>query len=228
VLSGGHQGHGWGTRYWDCCKPHCGWDGNVGKNAQDKREAKTTTQTCDNKMETIGNGYKSVCDGGEAGVCDFQAPWAATDNIAFGFAAVPAADGAKCGYCYLLTFDGGDHQGGGSGLNGKKMVIMVSNIGGDVQQGQFDIMIPGGGVGAFNGCGRQLGINSMGSQYGGYLSECGGGNKGCLLDKCKQLSKFPKLQAGCEFLANWLNAADNPTFKYEELRECPWELEQKW
>lgn len=224
VKSGGHQGHGWGTRYWDCCKPHCAWPDNAGDNP---------SSTCDNKMNALGPFFKNICENGVsesdgAGVCDTQAPWAANDQLAFGFAAVPAQDGGKCGVCFLLTFDGGDHQGGGNGLNGKKMVIMVSNIGGDVQQGQFDLMIPGGGVGMFNGCGKQLGIGSMGAQYGGYLSECGGGNKGCLLDKCKQLSKFPKLQAGCEFLANWMNAADNPTFKFEELESCPWELKEKW
>ena len=27
---------------------------------------------------------------------------------------------------------------------------------------------------------------------------------------------------------NWMNAADNPTFKFEELESCPWELKEKW
>ena len=34
---------------------------------------------------------------------------------------------------------------------------MASNIGYDVARGQFDVMIPGGGVGLFNGCADILG-----------------------------------------------------------------------
>ena len=41
----------------------------------------------------------------------------------------------------------------------------------DVNHGQFDIMIPGGGPGAFNGC-SQMGISCAGAQYGGFLTEC--------------------------------------------------------
>ena len=36
---------------------------------------------------------------------------------------------------------------------------MPSNIGYDVGGGQFDIMIPGGGVGLFNRCAKILGNN---------------------------------------------------------------------
>ena len=50
--------------------------------------------------------------------------------------------------CFALTFTGtgkyetkANHQA----LKGKTLVVMASNIGYDVENGQFDMMIPGGG-----------------------------------------------------------------------------------
>lgn len=221
VKNGGRSGQGWGSRYWDCCMPHCAWSGNTSN----------PTRTCNAQMQNIGESGGSVCNGGSGGVCDIQAPWAASDNLAFAFAAVPAGLGGECGKCFLLTFDGNTHNGGSgantSGLRGKQMVIMVSNIGGDVGSNQFDIMIPGGGVGKFNGCGAQLGINSTGAQYGGFITDCKS-DPSCVKQKCSVFSKFPKLQAGCEFSATWMGGANNPSFKFEELESCPSEISSKW
>ena len=221
VKNGGRSGQGWGSRYWDCCMPHCAWSGNTGN----------PTKTCNAQMQSIGESGGSVCSGGQGGVCDSQAPWSVSDNFAFAFAAVPAGLGGECGKCFLLTFDGKSHNGGANantgGLSGKKMIIMVSNIGGDVGDGQFDIMIPGGGVGAFNGCGNQLGIPSTGAQYGGFITDCKS-DPSCVKQKCSAFSKYPKLQAGCEFSATWMGGANNPTFKFEELESCPSEISSKW
>ena len=221
VKQGGRSGNGWGSRYWDCCMPHCAWSGNTGR----------PTKTCNSNMQEIGEAGGSVCSGGQGGVCDMQAPWSVSDNLAFAFAAVPAGLGGECGKCFLLSFDGGTHNGGQgantAGLSGKKMIIMVSNIGGDVQSNQFDIMIPGGGVGQFNGCGNQLGIPSTGAQYGGFITDCKS-DPSCVKQKCSAFSKYPKLQAGCEFSATWMGAANNPTFKFEELESCPSEISSKW
>ncbi len=223
VKNGGRSGDGWGSRYWDCCMPHCAWKGNTSK----------PTKTCNANMQEIGESGGSVCSGGSGGVCDMQAPWAANDNLAFAFAAVPAGLGGECGKCFLLTFKGTSHNGGSpqsshtEGLKGKQMVIMVSNIGGDVGSNQFDIMIPGGGVGLYNGCGNQLGINSTGAQYGGFITDCKS-DPSCVKQKCSVFSKYPKLQAGCEFSATWMGGANNPTFKFEELESCPSELSSKW
>ena len=221
IKAGGRSGQGWGSRYWDCCMPHCAWSGNTSN----------PTKTCNAQMQEIGESGGSVCSGGSGGVCDMQAPWAANDNLAFAFAAVPAGLGGECGKCFLLTFDGNSHNGGEgantSGLRGKQMVIMVSNIGGDVQSNQFDIMIPGGGVGQFNGCGNQLGIASTGAQYGGFITDCKS-DPSCVKQKCSVFSKYPKLQAGCEFSATWMGGANNPSFKFEELETCPSEISSKW
>ena len=222
IKQNGRSGNGWGSRYWDCCMPHCAWSGNT----------KNPTKTCNSQMQEIGESGGSACNSGSGGVCDFQAPWAASENLAYAFAAVPAGLGGECGKCFLLTFDGGSHGNSArtGALKGKQMVIMVSNIGGDVGSNQFDIMIPGGGVGQFNGCGVQLGIGSTGAQYGGFISDCSSNNDpvSCVKNKCSIFSKYPKLQAGCEFSATWYNAADNPTFRFEELESCPNDISSKW
>ena len=234
TVSGGRSGSGYATRYWDCCKPHCAWKANTNNVAQ----------TCDANNQVTSAEATSFCDGGSAGPCLSQAPFAVCDNVAYAFAAVPASLGGECGKCFMLTFTGTgkyetktNHQK----LAGKKLVVMVSNIGGDVSGGQFDIMIPGGGVGQFNGCAVQMGISSFGKQYGGLLGSCEdevGSNgdiyqkrKDCLINKCNNTfgssSKLADALAGCLFLANWMEAAGNPNHNYQEV-QCPQELENRY
>lgn len=235
-LSGisGNKKDGWGSRYWDCCKPHCSWQGNTS----------TPCKTCDANHNEIGLDGKSGCEGGDSYVCLSQAPYQVCDNMSFGFAAVPAADAASCGKCYLITFTGEGRYSTNDNhraVKGKQMVVITSNIGGDVDPGQFDIMIPGGGVGQFNGCSRQWGVDNsqMGEQYGGLLSSCEnelGYNatktqyKSCLEKKCRSLFSKPELSQGlqgCLWHVNWLEAANNPKFTYQEVN-CPQELTNKY
>lgn len=65
----------------------------------------------------------------------------------------------------------------------------VTNTGGDLGQGHFDIQLPGGGVGIFNGCTAQWGAPSdgWGSRYGGVSS----------VSDCSSLPS--QLQDGCKF-----------------------------
>ena len=42
-------------------------------------------------------------------------------------------------------------------IAGKKMIVQATNVGADVGEGQFDLAIPGGGVGLFNACTDQWG-----------------------------------------------------------------------
>ena len=230
-INGGASGEGWATRYWDCCKPSCAWNENAGGHP---------TKTCTLQGNTVGPGDQSVCSGGQAAVCTSQIPVAVNDNLAYAFAAVPAANGGQCGKCFALEFTGegkyetkAPHQA----LKGKILVVQVSNIGGDVNQGQFDVMIPGGGVGAFNGCSSIWG-NNLGAQYGGLLSECEesvGYNgdllkkrRDCLTEKCNSVfANHKDAKEGCLFLANWMQAAGNPKHKYREV-ECPPDLKAKW
>ena len=225
--AGGQQG--FATRYWDCCMPHCAWPEHGGK-----------AKTCDAKGRTpIGNNSGSICSGGQGTTCISQTPIIVSDKLAYAFAATPGNDNT-CGKCFALTFTGqgkyetkGNHQA----LQGKTLVVMASNIGYDVQGGQFDIMIPGGGVGAFNGC-SQMGWGSQGATYGGLLTECEDSvgydgdvtskRKQCLTEKCnKTFANDTEAKEGCLFLATWMEAAGNPTHTYKEV-ECPQALISKF
>ena len=234
VKNGGISGSGWASRYWDCCKPACSWsnhaNGNYSKQCTDKGKVPNTDWS-----------EGSVCDGGGSQMtCTSQSPFTidGCDEIGFAFAAVPASNGGACGKCYQLTFDGkgkyttnANHKA----IAGKKLIIMTVNIGTDVGQGQFDIMIPGGGVGIFNGCSSIMGWGDQGAQYGGLLSDCETETNydptktlSCLKEKCNSsFANDSEAMQGCLFLADFMHAAGNPTHNYVEV-ECPDVLVQKY
>jgi hypothetical protein len=91
------------------------------------------------------------------------------------------------------------------------MVVQSVNTGGDLSGNQFDIQIPGGGVGLFDGCTSQFGQSLPGARYGGVSSRA----------ECAQMPS--KLQKGCEWRFDWFQGADNPTHTFEQVR-CPSEL----
>ena len=199
---------GYATRYWDCCKPHCGWAGNAG--------AAGVSSFCNFNQEKIFEG-DSACDGGPATTCLSQIPFTIDDcEYGFVFAAAPGSAGNTCGKCYKLDLD-----------IGKTLIVMATNIGWDVQGGQFNLMIPGGGVGLENGC-RNWDTSLMGAQYGGLLTDCGAGNDDCLRQKCNIAFANEELaRKGCLFLADFMNAADNPRITYQEV-ECPDVLKERY
>ncbi|MCQ2105575.1 MAG: glycosyl hydrolase family 5 [Fibrobacter sp.] len=213
---------GYATRYWDSCKPHCAWEGKGGPVAR----------TCNaDGMSKASSGASSVCDGGNAGTCFDQTPQIVNDTIAYAFAATPGG-GNDCGKCYMLTFKGtgasatntptDDHH---RKIKGKHLIVMSSNIGYDVSHNQFDLMIPGGGPGAFNGCGK-MGISCAGAQYGGFLTTCNY-DKSCLIKMCNSEYSNESLRNGCLFLANWMEAANNPEIEFVQV-ECPAALAAKY
>ena len=155
--------------------------------------------------------------------------------MGFAFAAVPASDGGSCGKCYQLTFTGEGHYNSTNAntkaIKGKKLIIMTTNIGGDVAQGQFDIMIPGGGVGIFNGC-SSLGWGAQGEQYGGLLSDCEKANNynaskyaSCLTEKCNPRTQLrgSGMPAGAE---RQILIKTNPMLKDPGSAEVFFHLEQ--
>jgi len=223
VIQGGKSGSGYATRYWDSCKPHCAWEGKGGPVARTCQRDGTTR---------AGSGESSVCDNGSAGTCFDQIPIVVNTDYAYAFAATPGG-GNDCGKCYMLTFKGTGAAATNTptddahrSIKGKKLIVMSTNIGYDVSHNQFDLMIPGGGPGAFNGCG-QMGISCAGAQYGGFLTTCNY-KKDCLINMCNQeYASKPSLKEGCLFLANWMNAANNPEVDYVEV-ECPSELTAKY
>lgn len=197
------SGSGSTTRYWDCCKPSCAWRGNAGN-------VNGAVRTCDVNNQPLGNqDARSGCDnGGEAYMCSNMSPWAVNDQLSYGFAAVRIngqSESTWCCACYELTFTSGP-------VSGKRMIVQAVNTGGDLGNNHFDLAIPGGGVGLFNGCDTQWGAPSSGwgAQYGGISS-----------NTCHE---FPQpLQAGCNWRFNWFQGADNPAVNFREV-SCPSEL----
>jgi hypothetical protein len=209
---------GWASRYWDCCKPSCSWPENAG--------GKSPVPICSQDNAKMSDAKaQSACNGGGAYVCWDMAPWAVSDNVAYGFAAF---NGVPCGTCYQIQFTGGTHNGKADSckaLGGKTMFVQVTNIGG-IGQGQFDIMIPGGGVGDFDACTKQWGVSDLGARYGGFLSACNG-DKSCVRDKCTTVfGSKPTLKAACNWFVDWYGGADNPALKYQKVN-CPSELTAK-
>ncbi|NLW30753.1 MAG: T9SS type A sorting domain-containing protein [Fibrobacter sp.] len=246
-ISGGQSG--WGSRYWDCCKPHCSWPENTNHYCANCDIDGVTEIDCfqeaGNEWNTWLQGTKSSCEGGEAFTCYSHVPVAVCENLAYGFAAVPGTN-AACGKCFQLEFDGGFRHGepkpAHALVKDKVMIVMASNIGHDVGGGQFDIMIPGGGMGNFvQGCARQWNVDQndralVGENQGGFTSYCQKqlgwdadpeDTRSCVRGMCDNLfGKDPALHdlwEGCIWYVEWMHAVDNPTFKYKEV-ECPQEL----
>ena len=231
--SGGVSGSGYATRYWDCCKPSCSWSSNAGSGNEARQ--------CTNTGERIYDwNAVSVCDGGKSMACTSQIPFTidGCENMGFAFAAVPGYS-PMCGRCFLLTFTGTgkyETKANHEALKGKKLLVMASNIGYDVVGGQFDIMIPGGGVGIFNGCASLW--STAGQQYGGLLSDCENSvgysgdlltkRKNCLREKCEEeFEDHADGLAGCLFLVDFMQAAGNPNHQYVEV-ECPDFMKEKY
>ena len=156
-------------------------------------------------------------------MCWNGAPWQVGPNLSYGFVAASGGN-YSCGRCYQLQFTGSGHNGGSNSLNGKMMIVQVINNGG-VAQDQFDLLIPGGGVGALNACGTPIGPvgrvdSDLGAQYGGFLTGCNG-DTNCVHQKCQTVfANKPDLMAGCEWFLGWFGAADNPNLVAKEIA-CP-------
>ncbi|KAK0311826.1 hypothetical protein LTR01_002740 [Friedmanniomyces endolithicus] len=200
------SGQGQTTRYWDCCKGSCAWSG--------KADVSAPITTCDihDKPLTDANAASGCTSGGSAYMCSDQSPWAVNDTMAYGFAAVSIPGGTEsswCCACYELTFTS-------TAIAGKKMIVQATNTGADLASGQFDLAIPGGGVGNYNGCTDEWGApaSGWGAQYGGISS-----------NTC---SSFPSaLQPGCNFrFGSYFERADNPAVDYKQVT-CPKALTDK-
>jgi len=191
------------TRYWDCCKPSCAWPG--------KFEYKTNIKLCNaDGSELLDNNLKSGCEGGPTYTCEDQTPWAVDEVTAYGYAAASIPDLTEadwCCTCYALTFTSFP-------IKGKQMIVQITNTGGDLGEGHFDLQIPGGGFGLFNGCSPRypdIPDEDWGDRNGGVTSR-----EGCY--------KLPiSMQEGCLFKFDWFRGADNPDITYVKV-DCPQEL----
>jgi len=200
-------GDGFATRYWDCCQTHCGQsDGH--RCSQDG-----TSRTGDTN---------SACNGGGSYACYDEAPHAVNDCLSYGYI---AKANPNCGGCYRIQFTGegkdNANDPGSKLIKGKQMIVKVSNTGGDVASNQFDLMVPGGGVGQFNACSKEWGTSDLGAQYGGFFTQCTGAysaKKQCARDACMKLPSG--VRDGCIWFIDWLQAADNPKFT-SQATDCP-------
>src|SRR5574344_1635261 len=262
LLASGGSGTGWSSRYWDACKPSCSWPGNVDTTSEATYQAGyRTTRNCnihDIEIPTytlakavqqywIGyQGTNSACGSGSAGAfaCTDMAPIEVNDTLSYGYVAGPGSTSAgACGKCYHIQFNGGNHandvKATHKALAGKHMIVMESNIGYDVVAGQFDLMVPGGGVGQYDALSTMVSGSSVnwGAQYGGFLTQCqstlGYDNtvanyQSCVKDMCAAaVTGYPNLLRGCNWYADWYMAADNPTYYWEEV-QCPQYLIDKY
>ncbi len=190
------------TRYWDCCKPTCAWNGYA--------SVTNPIRSCKaDGVTTIDDNTQSGCVGGSAYVCNDNQPWAFNNTLAFGTIAANIngfGPKATCCSCLLLTFQSG-------AIKGRQMAVQITNTGNDVSKSTtaFDILIPAAGVGYYTkGCTTQWSTSSSvwGNQYGG-------------VDTKTQCSKIPsKLQSGCNWRFDWMKGVSNPTVTYQQI-ECP-------
>jgi hypothetical protein len=208
--------NGYATRYWDCCKPSCSWT--------------TALPSCqkDGTTRITDKNATSSCDsGGSAFECFDFSPWYdASTNLSYGFVAYNAA---SCGTCYELQFTGTSQYGVNNGainLKGKQMIVQAINIG-NIAAGQFDLLVPGGGVGAMpNGCSSQLGSIDLGATNGGLLTECNL-DPTCMANKCTTtFAGKAGLLAGCNWFTGWFSSADNPQLIYKQV-SCPSQITSK-
>jgi len=120
-----YSGEALTTRYWDCCKPSCGWRGKASFN--------DPVGSCTADDEPISLDAGTGCNGGTAFACSQQQPWAVNDTFSYGFAGVfltkdmvgGATEDAWCCACYQLDFTG-------EPLRGKSMIVQASNTAYDV------------------------------------------------------------------------------------------------
>lgn len=244
-IQGGTLGHS--TRYWDCCKLHCSWIDhaeNSGMSTLSYCAADGRTMSKDTDRE---HQSESACDGGSAYACYNAIPRQAgtSGKLSYGYAAVKGGSG-KCGACYQLEFNGkghyneNDHGSKALQAQGKVMIVQATNIGYDVGANQFDIQIPGGGVGIFDACSKQWGNpGEMGKVSGGLLGACEdqlgweathAQLKECVRNRCDRLFTKPELsdlKEACHWFVDWFEVANNPQFMYQEV-PCPSYFNQNW
>lgn len=191
------------TRYNDCCKLSCAWP--------DKAAFASALRTVRADGSSADPNEQSICAGGTSAADPAQSPRAIDDQTALGFVATGQLNGQGerelCCACLELTF------AASTVLAGKRMLVQITNTGGDLGSNHIDIQVPGGGAGIFTGgCPAQYGGTfNYGAQYGGIQS----------IEQCAQLP-VPQ-QAGCRFRFEWFKNADNPAVSFKQIA-CPVEL----
>jgi hypothetical protein len=185
------------TRYWDCCKPSCGWWG--------KAPVTKPVIACDARNNPLAYAKQSGCmANGSAFTCSNQRPFQVSSILSYGFAAVRLNNMTErdwCCKCYRLRFL--DPL-----LQTKEMIVQATNTGWDLSNNHFDIAMPGGGQGMFQGCSTQYTKYHGGALYGGVSSEA----------ECYKLPS--NLVEACLWRFVWFMGANNPKVYFKEV-PCP-------
>lgn len=85
--------------------------------------------------------------------------------------------------------------------------MIVQSISTSPAADNFSILMPGGGVGIFDGCQAQYG-SFPGARFGGVASR----------SECASIPA--SLRAGCQWRFDWFNNADNPDVMFTRVK-CP-------
>ncbi|KAH7016103.1 RlpA-like double-psi beta-barrel-protein domain-containing protein-containing protein, partial [Microdochium trichocladiopsis] len=124
-----------------------------------------------------------------------MSPWAVNNNLAYGYAATTIHGHNESSWrcaCY----------------NNKTMIIQATNTERDLVLNPFDLLVPGGGVGPFDGCREQYGGPFPGQQYGGVSSR----------SECDSSSMPAILKDRCYWRFDWFMNADNPTVSFKQVK----------
>jgi len=215
--------------------------------------------------DTWASTHPDFPKGSSAYTCFDMTPHTVNDTLAYAFVATQASTLA-CGECAALQFDGTwpydmDKDGQSKSrvthraLKGKTLIVMANNTG-TVGENHFDIMFPGGGLGAYDCFSEQIGLpagskpKELGHTMGGLLSECSYNEatefgkpsdrftleewQQCLTNRCHRafdnLTKKGErnlMLEGCLWSAEWFYAADNPNVDWKKV-ECPKYLVDKY
>lgn len=197
------------TRFWDCCKPSCSWNGKADFSQP------VLSCTADDKPADVAAG--TGCNGGTAFQCSNQQPWKINDTLSYGYAGVyitpdithGSVESAWCCACYQLDFTS-------EPLVGKSMIVQASNTAYDVTTAnrfslavsickhiglpKLSLQVPGGNTSSTNACAQQYGVSQsvFGANMAGVSSK----------DDCQNLPE--NLQSGCQWRFDWFKDASYP------------------
>ncbi|PVH93183.1 glycoside hydrolase family 45 protein [Periconia macrospinosa] len=198
------------TRFWDCCKPSCGWKA--------KAPFSRPVLSCGIDDKPIDIDAGTGCNGGSAYQCSNQQPWKVNDTFSYGFAGVfikPELTAGKiedawCCACYQLDFTSDP-------LKGKTMIVQASNTAYDVtSNNRFSLAIPGGNTTSHDACAKQYGVDQkvFGQENSGIRSE----------NDCDNLPD--NLKEACKWRFEWYKDQQYPSVNFKRV-PCPTELTSK-
>ncbi|KFY09625.1 hypothetical protein V491_08057 [Pseudogymnoascus sp. VKM F-3775] len=190
------------TRYWDCCKPSCGW--------ADKASFvdNSPVQSCDiDRNPLLDNSQGTGCNGGNAFGCPSNSPWAVNDTFSYGFVGtflVGGDESSWCCSCYQLNFTSG-------AAKGKSMIVQASNTNYDSPDANvFTLGIPGGNTSYAGACALEYGVSDavFGTQNVGVSNRT----------DCDNLPTA--LKPGCQWRFDWFKDSEGPDVEYKRVT-CP-------